>query len=117
MFCVFKQIIIFREDSRTDECTSVPNHIQSTESNIPNHRETVQPAVTFVVEDETSNINTENSQIEEKAEQNNEEELQRPNTLRFLAASAAFQASTVPALKRLPYTPDPGIIMSQFILY
>jgi len=34
--------------------------------------------------------------------------LERPKTLKFLAASVAFQNTTVPAVKRLPYTPDPG---------
>nr|CAB3263076.1 uncharacterized protein LOC100187461 [Phallusia mammillata] len=36
---------------------------------------------------------------------------ERPKTLKFLAASVAFQNTTVPALKRLPYTPDPDYVL------
>ena len=34
--------------------------------------------------------------------------IERPKTLKFLAASVAYQYSTIAAVKRLPYTPDPG---------
>ena len=37
-----------------------------------------------------------------------ESAIERPKTLKFLAASVAFQYSTVAAVERLPYTPDPG---------
>ena len=47
-----------------------------------------------------------------KSEAPQEEQIvERPNTLQFLAASADYQKSTVPALKRAPYTPDPGLVV------
>ena len=38
--------------------------------------------------------------------------IERPNTLKFLAAREIFQENTVRAIKRLPYTPDPGMFWS-----
>ena len=37
-----------------------------------------------------------------------QQQIERPSTLKFLAAREIFQDSTVRAVKRLPYTPDPG---------
>jgi len=95
----------------------VSNHIETTEPSLPNHFDNNEPTIPSAIENEVSeslaNQNKEESKEQEnlaKVDSLSEEDLlQRPNTLRFLAASAAFQASTVPALKRLPYTPDPGI--------
>uniref|UniRef100_H2Z9P3 Uncharacterized protein n=1 Tax=Ciona savignyi TaxID=51511 RepID=H2Z9P3_CIOSA len=42
----------------------------------------------------------------------NEKMERRPDTLKFLAASVAFQNSTVKAFKRLPYTPDPDYMLN-----
>ena len=43
------------------------------------------------------------------------QQIERPSTLKFLAAREIFQDSTVRAVKRLPYTPDPGTICTLVI--
>ncbi|XP_076799993.1 uncharacterized protein LOC143445058 isoform X2 [Clavelina lepadiformis] len=62
--------------------------------------------VTAVVND-SSPKESESKEKDASLHREREDVYERPKTLKFLAASAAFQSSTVPALKRLPYTPDP----------
>ena len=103
---------IFRADSRVDVCLPLPNNLEVTQS-----------AQTLVDENTAPVINTEkgiNQSENHKSDSpqsgsSDEDSLQRPNTLRFLAASVAFQSSTVPALKRLPYTPDPGTALNLLV--
>nr|XP_002127798.1 uncharacterized protein LOC100187461 isoform X1 [Ciona intestinalis] len=62
----------------------------------------------IVQETNTSSKDTDTMKV---AQQSLDED--RPSSLKFLAASVAFQNSTVPACTRLPYTPDPDYILNE----
>ena len=72
--------------------------------------------VTAVVND-SSPKESESKEKDASLHREREDVYERPKTLKFLAASAAFQSSTVPALKRLPYTPDPGKLLFSRIFF
>lgn len=88
-----------RRDNRDDQCVeSLNGHIVTFSSPTPR----------------TSSSENNNEAAED---QEDDQLVERPNSLKFLAASAAYQESTLPALERLPCTPDPGTLFENCLLF